>query len=84
MSGDLYVLQLLQQGLWLSFVSQPPLTTIPIPFALPEASSKCEHLLTEILSMVERVAIQRVANTSLRGFYSLLLVFPKRMGSFAW
>ena len=62
------MLQLHQQGLRLSFVSQPPLTTSPMPFALPEASSKGEHLLTEILSMLERGAIQRVANSPFRGF----------------
>ena len=73
------MLQLLQQGLRLGFVSRPPLTTSLMPFPLPEASSKGKHLQTEILSMLERGACK-----TLPGFYSLLLVFPKRTGSFAW
>ena len=80
-SGDLYVLHLLQRGLRLIIVYQPRLTTSPMPFALPEASSKGEHLQTEIVSMLERRAIERVANAFLPRFYSLLLVFPKRMGT---
>ena len=78
MIGDFYVLQLLQHGLRLSFVSQPPLTTSPMPFPLPEVSSKREHLNTEILSMLEKGAIERVSSKSSPGFYSLLFVISKK------
>ena len=77
---DQYVLHLLQQGLHLSFESQPLLTTSPVPFPLPEASSKREHLRAEILSMLEKGAIERVVNKSSLGFYSLLFVIPKKNG----
>lgn len=77
---DQYVLRLLQQGLRLSFNSQPLLTTSQVPFPLPEASSKSEHLGAEILSMLVKGAIERVANKSSLGFYSLLFVIPKTNG----
>lgn len=77
---DQYVLHLLQHGLPLSFESQPPLTTSPVPFPLPEASSKREHLRAEILAMLKKGAIERVLNKSSPGFYSLLFVIPKKNG----
>ena len=46
-----------------------PLTTSPMPFLLPGASSKREHLNTKILSMLEKGAIKRVSNKSSPGFY---------------
>ena len=49
-------------------------------FPLPEASSKREHLRAEILSMLERGAIERVVNKSSPGFYSLMFVIPKKNG----
>jgi len=43
-----------------------------VPFPLPEASSKREHLRAEILAMLKKGAIERVLNKSSPGFYSLL------------
>ena len=77
---DRSVLHLLQQGRHLSFESQPLLSTSPVPFPLPEASSKREHLRAEILSMLEKGAIERVVNKSSPGFYSLMFVIPKKNG----
>jgi len=77
---DQYILHLLQHGLHLVFDSQPLLTTSPVPFPIPEASSKREHLRAEILSMLEKGAIKKVANKSSLGFYSLLFVIPKENG----
>ena len=77
---DQYDLHLLQQGLHLSSESQPLLTISLVPFPLPEASSKREHLRAEILSMLEKGAIERVVNKSSPGFYSLLFVIPKKNG----
>ena len=78
MTRYLYVLQLLQHGLQLSFVPQQPLTTSLMHFLLPEAGSKRERLKTEILSILENWAIERVANKSLPGFYSMLVVISKK------
>ena len=77
---DQYVLHLLQHGLHLSFESQPLLTTSPVPFPLPEAHSKREHLRAEIISKLEKGAIEIVVNKSSLGFYSLLFVIPKKNG----
>ena len=77
---DQYVLHLFQLGLHLSFESQPLLSTSPVPFPLPEASSKREHLRAEILSMLEKGAIERVVNESSPGFYSLIFVIPPQNG----
>jgi len=49
-----------------------------VPFPLPEASSKREHIRTEILAMLKKGAIERVLNKSSPGFYSLLFVIPKK------
>ena len=64
----------------LSSESQSLLTISQVPFPLPEASSKREHLRAEILSMLVKGAIERVVNKSLLGFYSLLFVMPKKNG----
>jgi len=49
-----------------------------VPFPLPKASSKREHLRAEILAMLKKGAIERVLNKSSPGFYSLLFVIPQK------
>ena len=53
-----------------------------MPFLLPEASSRREHLSTQILYMLGKGAIERVEKKFSPGFYSLLFVTPKRKGTF--
>jgi len=57
-------------------------TTSVVPFPLPEASSKTEHLRVEILSMLEKGAIEKVVNKSSLGVYSLPLYSPQKTGNF--
>jgi len=66
-------------ALSLTWTSSRSLLIISLaPFPLPEASSKREHLRAEILSMLGKGAIERVAIKSSPGFYSLLFVIAKK------
>ena len=62
----------------LSSYSKPLLNTNLLPFLMPEASSRREHLSTEVFYMLGKGTIERVANKFCPGFYSLLFVTPSR------
>lgn len=72
------VLNLLYHGINLSSYSKPLLNTNLLPFLMPEASSRREHLSTEVFYMLGKGTIERVANKFCPGFCSLLFVTPSR------
>lgn len=53
------------------------MTTSPVPFPLPETSSKRKHLGAEFPSMLEKGAIERVANRSLSRVSQPVVCYPQ-------
>ena len=78
---DRWVLTLLSRGLTLNFSDKPPLSPVPIPFALPRDQGKAGLLRQEIKDMLVKRAIVPVKDPGTAGFYSLLFLVPKRNGT---
>ena len=70
---DQHVLHLLQHGLRISFDTQRIFTSNPVPISLSEARSKKEHLRSQSLLILERVA-----NQFCPGFLQLALCYPPK------
>jgi hypothetical protein len=72
---DSPVLGIIQHGLRLDFVSQPPTTSNPSPVVLPQDSAKASAHRVE--SLLDKGAIVHIDNRG-PGFYSHIFVVPKK------
>ena len=75
-----WLLQLVTEGLHLSFDSPPPLTRHPRPIQLPQDPMKAAALLSEVHSLLKKEAIVQVRDVFSLGFYSHLFLVPKPGG----
>jgi len=78
--ADDYVVRILRYGFRLPFHTVPPVTRVPsINSQYAEPRKNC--LLREAVSdMLTKSSIERVVDTSSRGFYSRLFLVPKKTG----
>jgi len=70
-----WIVGVLRRGYKLSFWERPPLTRKP--FSYPTSRYKVPILQQEILTLLEKEAIEEVLDISSPGFYSRLFVVPK-------
>ena len=70
---DVWVLSVLKRGLFLSFLSPPPLSPFPV-----HLSQNHPEMKTVLLSLLEKRAIERVLNPNSPGFYSRVFLVPKK------
>lgn len=76
--AEAWVLQVIEFGLKLKFMTKPPLTSNPLPWdAYAPDTHKGKALDTEIDNLLAKGAIEHVEEDS-PGFYSLLFLQPKR------
>ena len=78
-----FILEIIQQGLNLSFLVQPPLSASFLPFSLPrEGNPKRVALFEEIEAMVQKEAVIPVPLEAPPGFYSSLFLVSKESGGY--
>ena len=75
-TSDDWVLSVLRKGLFLSFLSPPPLSLSPIHLA-----QRHPELGNMLVSLSEKRAIERVSNPHSPGFYSRVFLVPKKNNS---
>ena len=75
-----WLLQLIYEGVSLSFINPPPLTRHPRPIQLPADPMKRQALLNEVRSLLQKKAIIEVSTPTSMGFYSHLFLVPKSDG----
>lgn len=80
LSQNSWVLQVVQEGLKLSFNSHPPLTGTPVWTRVSKDPSKAAALRKEVAALLEKQASVVVHKVSSPGFYSTLFVVPKPNG----
>jgi len=77
---DLWVLNIVRNGLSLTFTESPPLSNLPLPFCLPVDKTKAAVLRKEVEDMLVKRAIALVLNPFSPGYYSLIFLVPKKNG----
>ena len=74
---DSWVLAIIREGYKLELVRQPLLSPIPLPFHLPADPEQVELVAQEIRSMLDKLAVEVVADHS-PGFYSSIFLVRKK------
>ena len=77
---DLWVQQVVGQGLQLTFTFPPPLRRSPAWIRLPSAPGKRQALRQEVQDLLHKQAIEVVRDITTPGFYSHLFLVPKPGG----
>ena len=79
--AEQWVLQVLQEGYYIPFHSQPPLSRVPLSLqSYPASSERRQALGTEVLSLLHKGSVVDAPLTP--GLYNRLFVVPKASGGF--
>ena len=82
LTTDRYVRSIVRDGYRVELISAPPLSPVPIPMKLLRDTEQSNALLREIMSLLDKGAIEELDPRSLSpGFYSRLFLVPKTDGS---
>ena len=82
LTTDRYVRSIVRDGYRVELISAPPLSPVPIPMKLFRDTEQSNALLREIMSLLDKGAIEELDPRSLSpGFYSRLFLVPKTDGS---
>ena len=83
LTTDRYVRSIVRDGYRVELISPPPLSLVPIPMKLFRNTEQSNALLREIMSLLDKGAIEELDPRSLApGFYSRLFLVPKTDGSY--
>ena len=83
LTTDRYVQSIVRDGYRVELISPPPLSPVPIPMKLFRDTEQSNALLREIMSLLDKGAIEELDPRSLSpGFYSRLFLVPKTDGSY--
>ena len=75
-----WIVSVLQEGYNLEFEKEPPLTTTPNVNSHYQNKEKQSVLTEEILSLLQKNALEEVTDTSSPGFYSRIFLVAKKTG----
>ena len=82
LTTDRYVRSIVRDGYRVELISAPPLSPVPIPMKLFRDTEQSNALLREIMSLLDKGAIEELDPRSLSpGCYSRLFLVPKTDGS---
>ena len=83
LKSDRYVRSIVRDGYRVELMSPPPLSLVPIPMKLFRDTEQSNALLREIMSLLDKGAIEELDPRSIApGFYSRLFLVPKTDGSY--